>query len=276
MRTVEESLDKLLFLVLVRYRDFHPRDLRCPHSVALAFRHALRIDRGEMADAACSKLGVDSFLREWLSRVADGPAVAVATSLPWSMRATGIVVRAWCVAVTDTRHGASRREVPTAPRMTGVKYLGKQIPGLRGALGIAAAAARLLQVGARSCARPRSSCQSPPGDRKPPLEQITMRLNREVPRCATRRNGQIVCDGEKAWECLTCDLRSAPGTGFARSARRSHRLALRVPPQILHEPIRRNAHPYSTTESCRWSVSLKSCRLFGQDHATEQMLRAKS
>jgi O-antigen ligase len=59
---------------------------------------------------------VDDFRRDALPRIADGLAVAVAASLPWSTSATGVLTALWLVATLPTLSvEALRREVASAP-----------------------------------------------------------------------------------------------------------------------------------------------------------------
>jgi O-antigen ligase len=59
---------------------------------------------------------VDDFRRDALPRIADGLAVAVAASLPWSTSATGILTVLWLVATLPTLSVAAlREEMLTAP-----------------------------------------------------------------------------------------------------------------------------------------------------------------
>jgi hypothetical protein len=59
---------------------------------------------------------VDDFRRDALPRIADGLAVAVAASLPWSTSATGVLTSLWLVATLPTLSvEALRREVSAAP-----------------------------------------------------------------------------------------------------------------------------------------------------------------
>jgi O-antigen ligase len=60
--------------------------------------------------------GIDDFRRDTLPRIADGLAIAVAASLPWSTSATGILTAIWLLAMVPTlSFEALRREVLSAP-----------------------------------------------------------------------------------------------------------------------------------------------------------------
>jgi O-antigen ligase len=60
--------------------------------------------------------GIDEFRRDALPRIADGLAVAVAASLPWSTSATGILAAVWLLALLPTLSvEALRREILSAP-----------------------------------------------------------------------------------------------------------------------------------------------------------------
>jgi O-antigen ligase len=60
--------------------------------------------------------GVDEFRRDALPRIADGLAVAVAASLPWSTSATGILTALWLLAMLPMLSvEALRKEIMSAP-----------------------------------------------------------------------------------------------------------------------------------------------------------------
>jgi O-antigen ligase len=60
--------------------------------------------------------GVDEFRRDALPRIADGLAVAVAASLPWSTSATGILTALWLLAMLPMLNvEALRKEIMSAP-----------------------------------------------------------------------------------------------------------------------------------------------------------------
>jgi O-antigen ligase len=60
--------------------------------------------------------GVDEFRRDALPRIADGLAVAVAVSLPWSTSATGILTALWLLAMLPMLSvEALRKEIMSAP-----------------------------------------------------------------------------------------------------------------------------------------------------------------
>ena len=68
-----------------------------------------------MTDSAAASPRVDVFDRERLARAADGLAVAVAMSLPWSTSATGVLVVIWFIVLLPTLDSAVlRREFMTA------------------------------------------------------------------------------------------------------------------------------------------------------------------
>jgi O-antigen ligase len=67
-----------------------------------------------MTDSAMEGPRANAFDRHRLARVADGAAVAVAASLPWSTSASGILVAVWLVALLPTLSVARlRREIMT-------------------------------------------------------------------------------------------------------------------------------------------------------------------
>ena len=68
-----------------------------------------------MSDMANRTWAGKMFDRERLAPFADGLAVALAVSLPWSTSATGILVVLWLIAVIPTLDVASLRRVLATP-----------------------------------------------------------------------------------------------------------------------------------------------------------------
>jgi O-antigen ligase len=65
---------------------------------------------------AHAAMGIDDFRRDALPRIADGLAVGVAASLPWSTSATGILIALWLLAMLPTLSvEALRRDILSAP-----------------------------------------------------------------------------------------------------------------------------------------------------------------
>ena len=89
------------------------RPVRRPTQAAAARRARRRGRAMTMANAATA---IDDFRRDALPRIADGLAVAVAASLPWSTSATGILIALWLLAMLPTLSvEALRREIASAP-----------------------------------------------------------------------------------------------------------------------------------------------------------------
>jgi O-antigen ligase len=80
---------------------------------------------------ANATLGIDDFRRDALPRIADGLAVGVAASLPWSTSATGILIALWLVATLPTLSvEALRREILSAPGGLPVLFLIFAVAGM--------------------------------------------------------------------------------------------------------------------------------------------------